>query len=96
MKICIVYDTKREKGATVQIVQWMLEELKKMSISADAKRVSEVDSFNYDVFIVGSPIYYEKTHEERCKLFTEKSRQIIFKENSSVHRLPRSWFRKIS
>lgn len=60
MKICIVYDTKRQRGATVHIVQWMLEELKKMSINADAKRVDEVDSFDYDVFIVGLPIYYEK------------------------------------
>lgn len=60
MKVCIVYDTKRERGATKHIVSWMEEGLKANSIQVDVKRVMEVENFNYDLFIIGSPIYWER------------------------------------
>ncbi|MCD6457368.1 MAG: hypothetical protein J7K82_00830 [Thermoproteales archaeon] len=61
MHVCIVYDTKQEKGATKQIVEWMMEELKTISdIRVDVKRPWEVENFDYDLFVVGSPIYWEK------------------------------------
>ena len=61
MDICIVYDSKREKRATRQIVEWMAEELGSIrGVGVSVKRPWEVESFDYDLFVVGSPIYYEK------------------------------------
>ncbi|MEX2704332.1 MAG: flavodoxin domain-containing protein [Candidatus Freyrarchaeum guaymaensis] len=61
MNVCIVYDTKREKRATRQIVEWMAEELGAVEdLRVSVKRPWEVESFHYDLFVVGSPIYYEK------------------------------------
>ena len=60
MKICIVYDTKRIGKATEHIVKWMAEQAENLGHNADIRKPSEVDNFGYDLFIVGSPIYYEK------------------------------------
>jgi len=59
MKVCIIYDTKR--GSTEQIATWMMEELKGFDeIKVEMKRPSEISNFDYDLFIIGSPIYWEK------------------------------------
>ena len=58
LKVCIIYDTKR--GSTERIVEWMKEGLMGAGISADLKKVDRVDNFDYDFFIIGSPIYWEK------------------------------------
>ena len=61
METCIVYDTKRENGATKTIVKWMVKALGEIEgVKFDVKRVNECRSFCYDLFIVGSPIYYER------------------------------------
>ncbi|MHA1430991.1 MAG: flavodoxin domain-containing protein, partial [Candidatus Freyarchaeota archaeon] len=45
-----------------QIVEWMAEELGAIrGVGVSVKRPWEVESFDYDLFVVGSPIYYEKT-----------------------------------
>jgi len=59
MKICIAYDTRR--GSTTVIAEWMKEALEsKNDIVADIKKVNKLKNFNYDLFIIGSPIYWEK------------------------------------
>ena len=59
MKVCIAYDTRR--GSTTVIVNWMKEALKsKKTFNIDVKRAYEIDTLDYDMFIVGSPIYWEK------------------------------------
>jgi len=59
MDVCIIYDTKR--GATKQIANWMAEGLKAINgVKVDVARPPEVKSFDYDLFIIGSPIYWEK------------------------------------
>ena len=60
MRLCIVYDTRREHGATKRIVEWMAEEAGRMGVQVDVRRPWEVEDFNYDFFIVGSPVYWEK------------------------------------
>ncbi|HDJ89595.1 MAG TPA: hypothetical protein ENG40_02760 [Thermoprotei archaeon] len=60
MNICIIYDTRREKGATKHIVKWLSEELFRMGGNVDIVKPGEIDSFDYDLFIIGSPIYWEK------------------------------------
>lgn len=56
MKVCIIYDTKR--GSTRQIATWMMECLDEIKV--EMKRPSEISDFGYDLFIIGSPIYWEK------------------------------------
>ena len=58
--ICVVYDTKR--GSTTHLANWVKEGFKesKTDLSTDVKRVHEVKKFDYDLFIIGSPIYWEK------------------------------------
>ena len=58
MKACIIYDTIR--GSTLYFAKWIKDELEKSGIETDVKKVNEVDSFNYDLFIIGSPIYWER------------------------------------
>ena len=60
MHVCIVYDTKRRRGATVHIVNWMREGLEAIGLKVAVKRPREIENFDYDLFIVGSPIYWEK------------------------------------
>jgi len=59
MKVCIIYDTKR--GSTRQIARWMMEELEDLdNVKAEMKKPSEISGFGHDLFIIGSPIYWEK------------------------------------
>jgi len=58
MRICIIYDTKR--GSTTFFANWLRETFQEAGISADVKKAAELENFDYDLFIVGSPIYYEK------------------------------------
>jgi menaquinone-dependent protoporphyrinogen oxidase len=58
LKVCIIYDTKR--GSTKQIAEWMKEGLMDARILVDLKKVDRVDNFAYDLFVIGSPIYWEK------------------------------------
>lgn len=60
MKVCIIYDSKREKGATWHIAHWLAEEFKANGVDADTKKPREVSSFDYDIFVIGTPIYWER------------------------------------
>ncbi len=61
MKILIVWDTKRENRATQQLVKWMIEYLTNIhKIEVKAIRPNETPENDFDLVIVGSPIYYEK------------------------------------
>ncbi|MHA1505870.1 MAG: hypothetical protein ACTSR0_01575 [Candidatus Asgardarchaeia archaeon] len=45
MEVCIVYDTKRENGATKTIVKWMAKTLSEIEgVKVDVKRVHELES----------------------------------------------------
>ncbi len=66
MKACIIYDTIR--GSTLYFAKWIKDELEKSGIETDVKKVNEVDSFNYDLFIIGSPIYWERPLK-KCHFF---------------------------
>jgi len=58
VRACIIYDTIR--GSTLYFAKWIKDELEKSGIETDIKRVNKVDNFNYDLFIIGSPIYWER------------------------------------
>lgn len=59
MKICIVYDTRH--GSTKQIIDWMIKKFSEIKdIKTTVGRPWEIDNFNQDLFIIGSPIYWEK------------------------------------
>lgn len=60
MKIYIVYDTRRKRSATRQLAEWMKEYLEEKGYIVEIKKPYEIRDFNYDLFIIGSPIYYEK------------------------------------
>ncbi len=49
----VVYDTKY--GATEQIANWIAEGIN----DADLRRIGDVTSLNYDLIIVGCPVYNE-------------------------------------
>jgi len=63
VRVGIFYDTKREKGATATIASWMADALKERRVSVEIERIGRVKDLSYDVFIVGSPIYWEKPME---------------------------------
>jgi len=57
--VCIVFDSKR--GATRQIVQWMveaLEEIEGIEVVARGPRATEL--LDHDLLVIGSPIYFER------------------------------------
>jgi len=60
MKACIIYDTKR--GSTTYFVKWIKEGFEeiKADLDVDVKRVNEVENFDYELFVIGSPIYWER------------------------------------
>ncbi|KAF2955919.1 flavodoxin domain-containing protein [Marinitoga sp. 38H-ov] len=59
MRTCIIYDTKR--NSTNIISNWIKKELEDKNIEVNIFKVNEFDGdFNYDLFIIGSPIYYER------------------------------------
>ncbi|WGS64460.1 flavodoxin domain-containing protein [Marinitoga aeolica] len=59
MKVCIIYDTKR--NSTKEFSNWIKNELEDKNIKVDIYKVDEFnDNFNYDLYIIGTPIYYEK------------------------------------
>ncbi len=77
LKVCIIYDTKR--GSTEQIAEWMKEGLLNAGIKVDLKRVDRVDNFDYDVFVIGSPIYWEKPLKSVVNFLSENKEK--FKGN---------------
>ena len=60
MKVCIIYDTKR--GSTTYFAKWIKEGFEeiKADLDVDVKRVNEVENFDYELFVIGSPIYWER------------------------------------
>lgn len=61
MKICIVYDSRRKNKATENIVRWIAENLSKIEVfKIVTGKPWEIDDFEQDLFIIGSPIYWER------------------------------------
>ena len=59
MRVCIVFDSKR--GATRQIVQWMVEALEVIEgIEVVARGPEGTEPPDHDLLVVGSPIYFER------------------------------------
>ncbi len=59
LRVCIVFDSKR--GATKQIVQWMVEALEETEgIEVVAKGPERTEPLDHDLFVIGSPIYFER------------------------------------
>lgn len=57
-RILIVYDTKG--GSTWEIVQWIREGAASMGARVDVKSPNTVTSLDYDLIVVGSPIYNDR------------------------------------
>ena len=55
MKALICYDTKY--GSTTEICHYISSGMK---MSVDIKNISEVNSFDYDLIIIGSPVFIGK------------------------------------
>lgn len=66
----IVYDTRY--GATEQIANWIAEGIN----DADLRRVTDVTGLNYDLIVIGCPIYNE-TPSARIINFLDKSRDYL-------------------
>jgi len=60
MNVAIVWDTKRENKATHQMVLWLSEFLSNMGIHVETFRPAEFQNQNFDLIVIGTPIYYEK------------------------------------
>ena len=59
LRVCIVFDSKR--GATRQIVQWMVEALEVMDgIEVVARGPEGTELLDHDLLVIGSPIYFER------------------------------------
>jgi menaquinone-dependent protoporphyrinogen IX oxidase len=56
MKVAIVYGTNREK-AMVKVVKWLEAGFTSEGHEVKVGRPNEFDSFDYDVFVIGSSIY---------------------------------------
>jgi len=55
MRVLIAYDTKY--GTTKTIAQWVAEGI---GVDYDIKNVSEIESCDYDLIVIGSPIYTDE------------------------------------
>jgi menaquinone-dependent protoporphyrinogen IX oxidase len=66
----VVYDTRY--GATEQIANWIAEGIN----DADIRHVDDVDGLNYDLIIVGCPIYNE-TPSARIIRFLDKNKDFL-------------------
>jgi menaquinone-dependent protoporphyrinogen IX oxidase len=69
-KALIVYDTRY--GATEQIANWIAEGIN----DADLQHVDDVQGLNYDLIVVGCPIYNE-TPSARIIHFLDKNRDFL-------------------
>lgn len=59
MRVCIIYDTKRR--STELFAKWIKEAFEENGEVVDIFKVNEFNGdFSYDLFVVSSPIYYEK------------------------------------
>ncbi len=58
MRVCI--GLQYGGGATKRIVSWITEGVEALGNVVDLRKTWEVENFNYDLFIVGSPTYWEK------------------------------------
>jgi len=57
-RILIVYDTKG--GTTGEIIQWIREGAASKGARVDVKSPNTVTSLDYDIIVVGSPIYNDR------------------------------------
>ncbi len=57
-RILIVFDTKG--GSTREIIQWIKEGASSKGAHVDVKTPGAVTSLDYDLIVVGTPIYNEK------------------------------------
>jgi len=74
MRVLIAYDTKY--GTTKTIAQWVAEGI---GVDCDIKNVSEIESCDYDLIVIGSPIYTDEPLksvstflEDKCAELKEK------------------------
>ena len=66
----VVYDTKY--GATEQIANWIAEGIN----DADIRHVDDIDGLDYDLVVVGSPLYNEMP-SPRIVEFLERYRDVL-------------------
>ena len=57
-RILLVYDTKG--GTTGEIIGWIQDGAKSQGADVDVKLASEVVTLDYDLIVVGTPIYNER------------------------------------
>lgn len=75
MRVLIAYDTRY--GTTEQIAHWLAEGL---ATDCDIKNVADITNLNYDLIVVGSPIYTDEPlpsvvqflHDHRAILSSKK------------------------
>ena len=68
-RILIVYDTKG--GTTGEVIQWIKEGAASRGASVDVRGPAAVTSLNYDLIVVGTPIYNDRPMQS-IKYFLEK------------------------
>ena len=77
MRICIVYDTK--KGSTSHIANWIKEGLSdedKNESLIDVKLAKDVTNLDYDLFIIGTPIYWERPLKSITNFLTKNKEKL--------------------
>lgn len=75
MKAAIIYDSKN--GMTEQICRWIKEG---MSNSVDIIKAGEVESLDYDLIIIGSPIYFGNPLKSVMTLIKNRSNDLANKK----------------
>ncbi len=76
-KVIILFDTKR--GSTEKIASWIKDELCDKGIEVDTARITDVATIpfeNYDLLMIGSPIYFEKPLKSVLKFTREHSEEL--------------------
>ena len=74
MKTLIVYDSKH--GATEKVSSWIKEGIG----DADICKVNNVSSLNYDLILVGSPIYFGKPLKSVISFLENKRDELVDKK----------------
>ncbi|NUU98530.1 flavodoxin domain-containing protein [Marinitoga sp. 1138] len=82
MKICVIYDTK--KNSTKVFSKWIKEDIQQHNIDVDIFKYNEFNNkYDYDLFIIGSPIYYEKPLKGIMN-FLEENSSILKEKKTAV------------
>jgi len=83
VKAIIIYDSRRSRGATAQIVQAIAQTLGRYGIQAEAAKPSQAKIEDKELVVIGSPIYEERAMKTVTS-YIEKNKEKLASKKVAV------------